>query len=75
MEAIRALKRHLSDVVYRQIIRDTHRLPTSETGPGGHTAATLQSSAASSIPTASSSDKSQPGPAAGKPKRNPTKIS
>jgi transposase len=75
MEAIRALKRHLSDVVYRRMIRDAVRARTSQTGPGGHTGATLQSSAASSIPTASSSDKSQPGPAAGKPRRTLTKIS
>jgi transposase len=63
MEAMRALKRHLSDVVYRQMVLDAR---TSQAGPGGHVGATLQSSAASPIPTASSSDKSQPGPAASK---------
>jgi transposase len=31
MEAIRALKRRLSNVVYRHMLRDTQR---SETGPG-----------------------------------------
>lgn len=61
MEAMRALKRHLSDVVYRQMVLDAR---TSQAGPGGHVGATLQSSAAGPIPTASSSDKSQPGPAA-----------
>jgi transposase len=63
MEALRALKRHLSDVVYRQMVLDTRRARTDGTGPGGHVGATLQSSAASPIPTASSSDESQPGPA------------
>ena len=63
MEAIRALKRHLSDVIYRQMHRDAQRAPTDETGPGGQTGATLQSSADGPIPTAASSDKSQPGPA------------
>jgi Transposase IS116/IS110/IS902 family len=66
MEALRALKRHLSDAVYRQMVLDARRTRASGTGPGGHTGATLQSSAASPIPTAGSSDKSQPGPAAGK---------
>jgi len=75
MEAIRALKRHLSDAIYRQMLRDTQPAPTAKTGPGGHTGATLQPSADSPIPTAASSDKSQPGPATRKPRRNPTKIS
>jgi transposase len=64
MEAMRALKRRLSDVVYKQMVADAKRL---ETGPGGHTGATLQSSAAGSTPTASSSDKSLPGPASHDP--------
>ncbi|MEV8517340.1 transposase [Dactylosporangium sp. NPDC051484] len=50
MEAIRALKRRLSNVVYQRMITDAERV---RTGPGGQTGATLQSSAASSIPTAS----------------------
>jgi hypothetical protein len=67
MEALRALKRHLSDVVYKRMLHDaTHR--TGETGPGGHSGATLQSSADGLIPTAASSEKSQPGPATKKPK-------
>ncbi|SNT66329.1 Transposase [Asanoa hainanensis] len=37
MEALRALKRRLSNIVYRQMIDDT----TDGTGPGGHTGATL----------------------------------
>ena len=63
MEALRALKRHLSDVVYKQMLRDTQRLTADGTGPGGQLGATLQSSADGPIPTAVSSDKSQPGPA------------
>jgi len=65
MEAIRALKRRLSDVVYRQMVNDAK---AARTGPGGHPGATLQSSAASPIPTADSSDQSQPGPATHEPR-------
>ena len=68
MEALRALKRHLSDVVYKQMLRDARHAATSGTGPGGQPGATLQSSADGPIPTAASSDKSQPGPAAKKPR-------
>jgi transposase len=65
MEAMRALKRRLSDVVYKQMVNDAK---DARTGPGGHVGATLQSSAASPIPTASSSDKSLPGPATRQPR-------
>jgi transposase len=68
MEALRALKRHLSDVVYKRMLHDAKTRGAGETGPGGHTGATLQSSADGPIPTAVSSDKSQPGPATKKPK-------
>jgi transposase len=60
LEALRKLKRRLSDIVYRHMVNDAK---TARTGPGGHSGATLQSSAASPIPTASSSDQSLPGPA------------
>jgi transposase len=66
IEALRALKRHLSDVVHKQMIRDAKRARTAGTGPGGQSGATLQPSADGPIPTAASSDKSQPGPANGK---------
>ena len=62
MEGLRALKRRLSDVVYRHMINDARRATPTEAGPGGQMGATLQSSA-QPIPTADSSDKSQPGPA------------
>lgn len=68
MEALRAFKRHLSDVVYKRMIHDARRGRAGETGPGGHSGATLQSSADGLIPTAASSDKSQPGPATKKPR-------
>ncbi|GIF02283.1 transposase [Paractinoplanes rishiriensis] len=70
MEAMRALKRRLSDVVYKQMTADAKRL---QTGPGGHAGATLQSSAADPIPIAGTSDKSLPGPAEPQP-RTPLKI-
>jgi transposase len=54
MEALRALTRRLSDVVYKQMTADAKRLAT---GPGGHRGATLRSSAADPIPMASTSDK------------------
>jgi transposase len=65
MEALRALKRRLSDVVYRQMVADAKRL---RTGPGGHAGATLTSSAADPIPMIDTSDKSLPGPAKPQPK-------
>ena len=46
-EAMRCLKRRLSDAVYRQLRHDANRL---EAGPGGHSGAALSSSAASSNP-------------------------
>lgn len=64
-EALRNLKRRLSNLVYRHMINDAK---AARTGPGGQTGATLQSSAASPIPTASSSDQSLPGPADHHPK-------
>jgi hypothetical protein len=60
MEAIRALKRRLSDVVYRHMLRDIQR---TATGPGGQPGATLQSSAADPNPEVNTSEQSQPGPA------------
>jgi transposase len=64
-EALRCLKRQLSDAVYRRLVRDAH--PDTETGPGGHQGATTTSSAAGSTPTTGSSDKSLPGPAGTNP--------
>jgi transposase len=74
MEALRALKRHLSDVVYKRMVLDAKRARTAATGPGGQSGATLQSSADGPIPTAVSSDKSQPGPATAKRRTNLAKT-
>ena len=65
MESMRALKRRLSDVVYRQMINDAKN---GETGPGGHVGATLQSSAADRNPMIDTSEKSLPGPAEHQPR-------
>jgi transposase len=61
VEAMRALKRKLSGVVFRQMRADARRL---RTGPGGHTGAATGSSAAGSDPDAGTSEKSLPGPPA-----------
>jgi transposase len=42
-EAMRCLKRRLSDTIYRQLIHDAHN---KQAGPGGHSGATLTSRAA-----------------------------
>jgi transposase len=60
-ESMRALKRRLADHVWRVMLADERR-QTQAAGPGGHPGATLTSSAADSTPTASSSEKSLPGP-------------
>jgi transposase len=65
-EAMRCLKRRLSDIVYRTMLNDL--VANKATGPGGHRGASLQSSAAGSQPHTDSSDKSLPGPANAKPK-------
>ena len=49
MEAMRALKRRLSDIVYHQMITDAR---AAETGPGGHLGAATGSSAAGLHPSA-----------------------
>lgn len=64
-EALRCLKRRLSDTIYKQLATDargtnSHR---TEAGPEGQLGATLTSSAADPTPTASPSDQSLSGPA------------
>jgi hypothetical protein len=66
MEALRCLKRRLSDAVYRQLVADAQpaNAGEDEAGPGGHSGATPQSSAADlHTPVIGSSDKPQPEPA------------
>jgi hypothetical protein len=62
-EAMRCVKRRLSDIVYRQLVHDETDQAT--TRPGGHQGATLSSSAADSTLHADSSDQSLPDPATG----------
>ena len=61
MEALRCLKRRLSDVIYRQLVADSNQDGGAD--PGGHCGATLQSSAADSHPLIDTSDQPLPGPA------------
>jgi transposase len=76
LEALRCLRRRLSDVVYRQLVadaahtaardtatKDTATKDTERAGPGGQSGATLTSSATGPTPAAGSSDKPLPGPA------------
>jgi transposase len=58
-EAMRALKRRLSDIACHQMILD-HR--SAQTGPGGHVGAATGSSAAGFNPSTGASEKSFPGP-------------
>jgi transposase len=76
MEAVRCLKRRISDAIYRQLVADQQRADlenvlTLETGPGGHCGASQESSAAGSHPHTSTSDQPLPGPA--QPTLRPTK--
>ena len=64
MEAMRCLKRRLSDIVYRHLVNDAVR---AMTGPGGHPVTATQPSATSSYPHTGSSDKSLPGPSKQEP--------
>ena len=61
-EAMRALKRRLADHVWRIMLND-ERAQQRVASSGGHSGATLQSSAAGSTPATSSSDGSLPEPA------------
>jgi transposase len=68
MEAMRALKRRLSDVVYHRLVLDQkhhrqNRPGRDAAGPGGHSGAATGSSAAGSNPDTGTSEKSLPGPA------------
>jgi transposase len=65
MEAMRCLKRRLSDIVYRHMVDDAVRVMT---GPGGHRGTASESSVIGSPPHTGSSDKSLPGPATAEPK-------
>ena len=60
MEAMRCLRRRLSDAVYRQLVTDA---AARDAGPGGHSGAALSSSAAGLPPGTGTSDQPLPGPA------------
>jgi hypothetical protein len=61
VEAIRRLKRRISDAIYRQLLADA--LEVAGTGPGGHSGATQESSAVDLPPHIDTSDQPLPGPA------------
>jgi hypothetical protein len=63
MEAMRCLRRRLSDVVYRQLAADAQAPAAGHAGPGGHSGATLLSSAAGLPPGIGTSGQPLPGPA------------
>jgi transposase len=65
MEAMRCLKRRISDALYRQLLADARAAAgkPSGTGPGGHCGATLKSSAVDLPPHIDTSDQPLPGPA------------
>src|SRR3954452_14788759 len=60
LEAIRCLKRRISDAIYRQLLADARRASAS---PGGHCGATQESSAVDLPPHIDTSDQPLPGPA------------
>ena len=63
-EAMRCLKRRISDALDRKLRADATntRCKALEAGPGGHSGATLQSNAAGFHPHTGTSDKPLPGP-------------
>jgi transposase len=63
-EAMRCLRRRLTDHIWRTMLRDEDG---TAAGPGGQAGATLTSSAAGLIPKADSSERPLPGPTTGKP--------
>ncbi len=65
MEALRCLKRRISDAIYRQLVADTQRAAAAQlkAGPGGHCGASRDSSAVDLPPHIDTSDQPLPGPA------------
>jgi transposase len=64
MEAMRCLKRRISDAVYRQLLADARQTDLADEGadPGGHCGASLKSSAVDSHPPIDTSDQPLPDP-------------
>jgi transposase len=73
MEAMRCLKRRLSDIVYRSMLGDL--VASRGTGPGGQQGNDSDSSATGSQPHTGTSDKPLPGPADHQPTTNLKKVS
>jgi transposase len=65
LEAVRCLKRRISDAIYRQLLADAQRAAGLEPGasPGGHCGASQESSAVDLPPHIDTSDQPLPGPA------------
>jgi transposase len=69
LEALRCLKRRISDALYRQLLADAARAVLASaprgdgTGPGGHCGASQESSAVDLPPHIDTSDQPLPGPA------------
>ena len=65
MEAMRCLKRRISDAVYRQLLADARAAQAQPIGadPGGHCGASQESSAVDLPPHIDTSDQPLPGPA------------
>ncbi len=69
LEAMRCLKRRISDAIYRQLVADAKRAALTaaadpdDAGPGGHCGATQTSSAVDLPPHIDTSDQPLPGPA------------
>ena len=73
MEALRCLKRRISDVIYRRLVADARAAEdrAAETGPGGHCGASQESSAVDLPPHIDTSDQPLPGPATPTLRRRP----
>lgn len=64
LEALRCLKRRISDAIYRQLVEDARRASDGlSAGPGGHCGASQESSAVDLPPHIDTSDQPLPGPA------------
>ena len=65
LEALRCLKRRISDAIYRRLLADQELVAAvkQEAGPGGQCGASQESSAAGSHPPTGTSDRPLPGPA------------
>ena len=72
LEALRCLKRRISDTIYRQLVADAAAGMNAD--PGGHRGASLTSSATGSHPHTGTSDQPLPGPAPTTLRPTPTTV-